>query len=251
MEINELRTDKIMDLDDRQYDVYKILLMNIKPINRLNNMPYIESDTINSGEIYIPPNSKTNGNLDADMSDIAILFYETIYDSITILKEKRIDLYNKNVRANVDRIRNPKNLNFMGDTMITSFDGFNYHHCLANFWVLPYKIGRTLDPEFGRGNNKTLDDKMDGFLKDLKKRKTQYSDRFRDYFNIFGIGDAFYEKHFLNDSFVINNDEIKEINSIQVAEKAICNRAYKISKEKGEDLYNLFLKIGIIGARRI
>ena len=244
MDLEEQKAEHLKDLDTKQKEVYRILLLEVAPDGRTNHKPCIKDDKIISGEIYIPNGSKSLSKLDPDMSDIAILFYETIYDSITILKKKRIELYDENVRKKTE-IRHPLDLNFMGDTMITSFEEFKYHHCLANFWVLPFKIGRSLDHKYGRGVFIKLNDKMDLFLRDLNERKQEYSEDFEGYFEKFKIGEEFYTKHYLVDGF-IKNDEIKPIETISDAEIAIDNRAYMISKNKGEELYDLFSELDMV-----
>ena len=86
---------------------------------------------------------------------------------------------------------------------------------------------------------------MDLFLRDLNERKQEYSEDFEGYFEKFKIGEEFYIKHYLMDSFIKNN-KITTIETISDAEIAICNRAYMISKNKGEELYALFKKLDMV-----
>lgn len=209
---------------DKEKYVYNILLLPIDTITRNKKQPYIKNNRIQTGEIYIPAGSKMNGALDADMSDIAIKFYETIYST--------------NILA-VDR--KPINRNFMGDTMISIYKNeINNYHCLANFWVLPEDIGRNLKSEFSRGRATGLADRVDSFLADLKNRKDKYKEAFPDYFEKMGFDEIFYEKHYLINSFVDETNMIIRIYSVDKAKEAICNRAAFIAKERGEELYNLF-----------
>ena len=245
-----MNLDKLRDYEKK---VYEILFMPIVPVNRKNEKPFINSENIiETGEIYIPENSRSLGCLDADMSDIAILFYETIY-SVMILKEYRKALFDKNVARKSD-IRRPNNSNFLGDTMITSFKKeIPNYHCLANFWILPGKIGRELTHNLSRGRKNSLNDKMDLFLKDLKKKECEYKEEFPQYFKEFDLepNKTFYSKHFLYNSFIDKNGEIISIDSVDDAKNAISKRAYEIAKAKGEELYSLFDELKFINLKKI
>lgn len=160
---------------------------------------------------------------DADMSDIAVAFYESLYE-ITML----------NVKNNFE------NDEFAGDTMNTykivarfassekKDEWKSKYHCLANFWLLPFEVGRTnkssgklckgraIKPaETVENFNKRTKDYMDRFLDQLSKNKGEYNKTFPVYFKRFTIGDLvnndlseFGKAHFLNDIYISNGNVI-------------------------------------------
>ncbi len=178
--------------------------------------------TIISGQKYISENSK-NVSEDADMSNIAVAFYESLY-GITML----------NVKSDFE------NDEFAGDTMNTykiveryasskKKDEWKFkYHCLANFWLLPFEVGRTNKPsgklckgrairpaETVKNFNMGTKDYMDRFLDQLSKNKGEYNKTFPEYFKRFTIGDLvnndlseFGKAHFLNDIYISNGNVI-------------------------------------------
>ena len=98
-----------------------------------------DRDVIKTSQKYIRKN-------DPDMSDFAIGFYEIIYKDIlngkTILDEKGY-LQNKELFAGdtmnsfrTIKRRNPK------ENILKKYE-YQYH-CLANFWLIPMEMGRTI-----------------------------------------------------------------------------------------------------------
>ena len=210
--------------DDKEQYVYKILLMPIDVVTRKKMVPYIENNRIKTSEIYIPKNSRANSSLDEDMSDIAVMFYECVY-SLALLEDRR-----------------PITQSFLGDTMISSYkEEIENYHCLANFWILPELIGRSIRSTFSRGRYRGLNDKMDLFLENLEVRWDEYNREFEEYFEKFKK-DEFYDKHFLNGSYV-KNKSIKKIGSADDAKKIIEDRARTIACKKKEELFDLFSNI--------
>lgn len=227
--------------------VKKVLLLpiickkKIKKISRDRNIIY-------TGQKYY-------GNADEDMSDVAVKFYEIVYENI--LKEQGGSL--------LDDKGYILNRNFAGDT-INSFNSIanivpgagkttkqrtnedewpeslkNYYskyHCLANFWIIPFRIGR-------RGKKWNYYDSVDIFFKKLENKLEK-----KDY-------EAFIEKHFVCSSYSpLSIDETKRLYNLKNSERLIIRannfmecRAEQISSDYNlcKKLYDFFEKEGIIG----
>jgi len=251
--------------------VKQFLLMPIEVDKNIDGF-YVHNSKIYSGIKY--------GKGDPDMSEVAIRFYELLYNFEGVSWSKFND--KKSVFSVED---------IMGDTMnsvsrvvpLASEEGIVFkekYHCLANFWVLPMKAGRKTNqfskntPPHGRPSkrieifNKDIKDFMDrylSFLHDgigadeemtsyykyyLKMLKLDYADK--DWFL------KFCKKHYMIGSFV---DENGTINGFSQPEKEGClnetdvdsmidtmwdliqKRAQNIAKsEIGVELYNVLLK---------
>lgn len=157
---------------------------------------------------------------DEDMSDFAVKFYEIVYKDILIAQGGSL----------LDDRGRILNCNFAGDT-INSFNSianivpgvgksqkqrrpyaewpnflkeyYYKYHCLANFWILPMRIGR-------RSMKLNKYDSVDIFLNRLKgdynilRQDTDYVKYIKDDI-------AFVEKHFVGNSYnPLSNEEIKE-----------------------------------------
>ena len=207
-------------------DIKKILLLPIKPTTRKKIDIHIEEkdcvEEIITGVRYIPSGSKT-GKLDCDVSDFAIKFYETVYGKVPILNSNR----------------SPVNDEFIGDTMNTIHKNINYH-CLANFWILPSDLGRTIK----KYSKAKADDRMEFFLMDLKYNYSIYRDLYPEYFDFFENFENFCEKHFLDEAYFDEHDKsilstMQEANVIKIIE----DRAETIASRKTKELYNLFSEV--------
>ena len=247
----------------KQKQVYEILLLPIECDKNKYDGVYRKGNKIYTGQHYISSIS------DEDMSDFAIGYYEIIYKSI--LDKKPILLDDGNLF----------NANFAGDTM-NSFNTVanrvpgvgssreerktipkskwpkylqeyetNYH-CLANFWVIPMEIGRTLEP---MSKAKVAKDYMDRFLKVYCADKKLYVEKFNLYFNKIKSFTEFAKIHFLLGSNVDKNMQIVEYSTpigdgkefIRKAQDMMKKRAYLISKSKyAEELWDYFNKLGIL-----
>lgn len=209
--------------DDKQKKRLKIILL--APIEydktHINGFSFDSSrGIILSNQTYIPENSD-RVKFDADMSDIAVCFYESLYN---LESEK-----NKKGKI-LDGTRLFDN-EFAGDTMNNhkfvaryasdekAYEWASKYHCLANFWLLPNDVGRT---NKSNGNlckgrairpaktvknfNAKTKDYMDRFLDQLSDNKAEYEDKFKRYFSIFPIDDMskFGNAHFLNDNYISN-----------------------------------------------
>lgn len=243
--------------------VYEILLMPIECDKYKYSKIYRKDNVLYTGQRYISKYS------DADMSDLAVHYYEIVYSKI--LEGKRI------LQDNGDLVDS----HFAGDTM-NSFNTvanrvpgagksrkqrksipskqwpkylqeyeLNYH-CLANFWILPLDIGRTLKPlskaRVGR-------DYMDRFLNVLCSDIKLYEDKYEPYFMRMGEFVEFADIHFLVGNNLKENMQIEvystPINNgeefIQRAQAMMRHRADLISKsECAESLWDYFNKLGIL-----
>lgn len=235
--------------------VYDILLMPIICDKSYNSI-ILENNTIKTPQTYC---SKYT---DADMSDFAIGFYEIIYESILknniLNKEGQLidsefvgDTMNSfNIVANKTENAGTKSslrtpISVWPDYLV---DYYNTYHCLANFWLVPLVIGRTIEP---LSKAKTSYDFMDRFLKVYKNRKKEYSEAFNRYFSSFKDFNHFAEVHFLLGSYLNPNiitfsylpstrEVIEEIKSMM--EK----RAYNIAISKySRPLWNYFNSLGL------
>lgn len=202
---------------------------------------------------------------DVDMSDFAIGFYEIIYE----------DLLNNQSILDQSKI---KNKSFMGDTM-NSFNtvaslfkkikGYKKgkcdykeypewlqkysakYHCLANFWLLPMQLGRTItstESILGFDLNKVTSSKdyMDQYLKNLEKQFPQLKKANLPYFSQFSNYDDFIEKHFLPEYTIFSKDNDPET-IVSNMENFINTRAELIAKsDKVDKLYEYFDKNMII-----
>lgn len=183
---------------------------------------------------YLPPHSKSSA-LDSDVSDIAIGFYERIYNVNEI---KNSDGNSAFPNSKLLECRRAVNWEFIGDTMNTAYKDINYH-CLANFWLIPGQIGRTFG-KYSRASK--YRDKLDAFLSSLNNGYYDYSEVFSVYFSHFNSFDVFIEKHFLRSYVECKEGEkvIKTLSCPKDVEKMITLRAYEIAQEKYEVLYNYF-----------
>lgn len=252
----------IMD-DDMRRQVYEILLLPIECDKYKYSKIYRKDNVLYTGQRYASKYS------DADMSELAVGYYDIIYRNI--LEGNRILQDNGNL---VDE-------HFAGDTM-NSFNTvanrvpgagksrkqrksipkiqwpkylqeyeLNYH-CLANFWILPFEMGRTLKP---MSKARVGRDYMDRFLNVLRNDIKLYKSKYESYFIRVGEFVEFADIHFLIGNN-LNKDMQIEVYStpindgedfIQRAQEMMRHRADLISKsEYAEDLWKYFKEIGIL-----
>ncbi len=215
---------------DKASIVEKVLLTEIQAYTRRNRETYFGLENgrpvIYTCMRYISPGSKSSGSLDEDVSKFSIGFYECLYDHHEILGEDR----------------RPKSIEFIGDTMVTLKElkedtDFPYH-CLANFWMLPFNVGRT----FGEFCKARFRDEMDRFLADLKTNYDKYSKEYPEYFAELGRKfNAFVQNHYLTGSFV--STDIAQIDAdAKLAKELIKKRARAIAgdEEMASKLYDCF-----------
>lgn len=176
--------------------VQEILKTSIIASSTYYGKPCLVSDSKNNN--YIISGQKYKGCSDEDMCDFTVGYYNVVYEK-DILKS-----------SNITEI-------FAGDTMIDNYkkELANYH-CLANFWILPMKVGRSC----GRLNRARLH--MDSFLKKLLENYEGYKEYYKEYFTEFNE-ETFVEKHYLEGSFFVNNTVV-EINNVDDARKCNCKK---------------------------
>ena len=192
--------------------VQEILKTPIIASSTYYGKPCLVSDSKNNN--YIISGQKYKGCSDEDMCDFTVGYYNVVYEK-DILKN-----------SNITEI-------FAGDTMIDNYkEELANYHCLANFWILPMKVGRSC----GRLNRARLH--MDSFLKKLLENYEGYKEYYKEYFTEFSE-ETFVEKHYLEGSFFVNNTVV-EINTVDDARKCISMRAENLSEKKFKELYKYF-----------
>jgi hypothetical protein len=225
--------------------VKEILLMPIVSSKSVTGITIAQRK--DDGSKFILSGQKYTGVVDEDMSDIAIAFYEVVYDGIKILDNKGI-------------LVDPQ---FAGDTMnsynqIVNREGcseekkeewFGRYHCLANFWILPLEVGRK--GIVGVSKSSVSKDYMDGFLIVLEKRYKEYKTKYFDFFGAMGDFEEFCKKQYIAP---YKEDKIKITGltppdeSIDIMEELVEARAKLLSEKLSEKLYNLFDEMGILPA---
>lgn len=210
-------------------------------------------------------------NIDPDMSDFAIGFYEIIYRDI-------LDFPMLNSSDTLSDVE------FAGDTMNTFNTIANrvpgagksrkcrtpisewpeylqryyfQYHCLANFWILPMIVGRKIDNKYCKGyydkfaSDGGIQDYMDRFIQKLEGSFDKYKESYVGYFNKIPSLDAFFTSHILNGSYV-NNGEVlsfsnyEPIKFVSSATDMIEKRANAIGNSKYMDeLWEYFNSYGL------
>lgn len=190
-------------------------------------------ETIISGQKY-------EGDKDADMSDISICFYESLYDLRSANnKEGKIlngsGLFDKDFAGDTmnslaaytddkNNIRDEVRNNILGfykdereaqealKAIEEEIDKFSHkYHCLANFWLLPMVVGRG-GGAFGKGRFTTYYDFMDNFLEAIMRKTYRQSNRYLknetfimkypNYCNLFMKGSSFNWDAFASKHFI-------------------------------------------------
>lgn len=248
------------------YKEGEIIVRKTDQIREILLMPICcdkKQDKISREDNKILSGQKYYLTTDADMSDFAVGFYEIVYKDI--LNSKPLLEHNGSLWNN----------EYAGDTMnsfntvanITPGAGKsrsqrtakeewpeylrNYHskyHCLANFWILPMEIGRTIKGTLNKAIN-PIGDYMDRFLK-MVHSEIGFDRYSREYFRCFKSWDEFTCKHFLINSYLdqelkidlySNSNEDRSRNFIKIALDKIEQRAECIAKsEYANELWEYF-----------
>ena len=130
-------------------------------------------------------------------------------------------------------------------------DYYYAYRCLANFWILPSSVGRTVMGEYNKAI-KPKRDFMDRFLQELSadyqgftKAYPQYSEKLMDY-------KSFLDVHMISTAYCSANDTVKvfsysDVKSvIESAEERIKLRANTIaSSQYAEELLQYFRQLSI------
>lgn len=241
---------------NKQKFVEEILLTHIECENK-NAKICILDNKIMTGQAY-------HREIDEDMSDFSIGFYEILYSDI-LKKNKILNEEGHIIKAN-----------FAGDTMY-SFntianmtpgagksknqrtkeekwpkylrDYHNIYHCLANFWLIPMHYGRCVmynsNREFATKENDF--DSPELFVEFIKNEwDNEKKNNMYDYFNEFSNVDEFCDVHYFKArSFNEVKEMYKKGNSEEIINyniSSIRKRAKDISQsEKCDKLYDYFL----------
>lgn len=241
---------------EKQEKVYNFLLTPIKDFKNIAN-----------NKKYITTAQRYKNNFDPDMSDVAVYFYKIIYG---------LDILDNNGWL--------KDKNFAGDTMC-SFNTianrvkgagiskkqrteykewpdflknyYDFHHCLANFWLLPKQVGRsypTMKEKYKllSKSKSGFNDYMDRFLEFLKNDNSfeNFITEFELYGKKFGNFKTFVDSHYLRgeDNFVSEKYLVNSFSKsgtpeeiVLSMEKKIRERAKVISSQNElcDKLYNL------------
>lgn len=241
-----------------ELDLRTILLAPIEVDRNISGYKY-EKGKIYSGIEYKPDNP------DADMSSVAVDFYELIYADL-------LETIGGRILGNGGK---PVNTNFMGDTMNsfntianrkgtgagpskdsrtpeTEWEDYlkvykEKYHCLANFWLIPMGVGRTPGSEWGK--MKKAKDYPDRFLGVLNGNFKKYKEMYNDYFLKIDTIKKFCEINYLDDSYanIGPNDSVDIIdysnskNSPEIVISSMINmmekRADKIAKKIEKDKF--------------
>lgn len=248
--------------------VYDILLTPI-----ICNKRFTTIEKINE---HIQTPQSYYGGADADMSNFAIGFYEIVYNELIEKIGGKLLYGKKELKKNL--IGHLINKEFAGDTM-NSFNSLasiilgecvnkqtipktewpeylieynEQYHCLANFWLVPMRIGRT-----GKKMNKY--DSLDYFLSCvegnfntfcIKKSIAYHKDdkNYENYFRYFNGWNDFREIHCLKQHVIRrlpldyyktkNKEGCKEL--IFEVINTMKQRAEEITVKHGEKLWNYF-----------
>ncbi|WEV43187.1 hypothetical protein OZX56_06485 [Lactobacillus sp. ESL0684] len=254
--------------------VKTVLLMPIEAITGKNQLFKHQNKIYSSQSYYSGP--------DQDMTDFAVEYYEIIYQNI---------IPNQHILRKPSDYLNAKfeNNSFAGDT-INSFNWianltpeagknstqrtaynnwpkylqnyFQEYHCLANFWLLPSKIGRggkvksKIELMCPKSKN-SCHDYMDSYLEyifenwaelSMKSTENEYFSQFTDWVD-------FVRQHFLYKIYTDENYHVVMYSKskdpkfmVEHIMKMIALRADAIANSKfNEELYNYFVECGLIG----
>ena len=229
--------------------VHELLLAPIVCDDRQRDKPIRQGNTILTGQRY------ASTFIDEDMSDFAVGFYEI--------------LYNRPILDNRGFI---KDLDYAGDTM-NSFETTarrvlgrerppevewpcylreykQRYRCLANFWVLPLEMGRTLKGPLNKARR--AQDYMDRFLR-LIRTEAPFGGDGGGFFQSFTDWDDFVERQFLRRGYLAREGKIKEMSGgspesfISGALAAMEDRARDIAEsEYMEPLWSYFERNGVL-----
>lgn len=222
----------------KQEQVYDILVMSISCDKKYKEI-VIKDGIILTSQKYCR-------DADEDMSDFSIGFYERLYQDLLVgnaLLDKDGYLVNKefagdtmnsfNTLANAILCDSDKGHRAPEDKWTTILKNYYLlYHSLANFWLLPMRIGR-----MSAKLNKY--DSVDLFLNRLSRefdifKKEKYVDYFNDIKNFEDFCDKHYVRSGRNDSEVLEMYKERET-CLKIVENAIDdieNRAKDISTSK-------------------
>ena len=238
-----------MTLSEEEKQVKDILELPIICDKSIVGKPLRRKNLIYTGQTY-------RGQEDADMSDFAVAFYKIVYSDL-------LEHNDKNEIVFLNSKKGIYNSDFAGDTM-NSFNTFingqkscnwsnelwryfDSYHCLANFWVIPMKYGRSLAGKYNKAK-KPISDYMDKYLKVIHDN-INFDHNKDDYWSKFNSWPDFVNRHYLLYTYVNKNGDVLQYSDkyfLKGAENRIKGRAFMIAKAKGNELYDYFRNCKLI-----
>lgn len=231
--------------------IIEILLMPIYCDKKYDRISRVDNKIQTGQKYYSKP--------DEDMSNFAVGFYDIVYKNILnskpILEDNGCLLNKEFAGDTMNSFNNIANKTpGVGKSYKTRADKEywpeylrNYHskyHCLANFWLLPMDIGRTIIGELNKSAK--AKDYMDRFLK-IVHSEIKFDECDREYFRCFKSWSEFTDKHFLINSYLDQESKVdlhSNCNSEYFIEKVLDKnkqRAKCISEsEYAEELWKYF-----------
>ena len=218
-----------------------------------NKVIFIDNGVIQTNQRYIR-------SADEDMSNFAVDFYNIVYGDViptkSILDGKYLTDKNFagdtiNSYRSIAKLVDFENCDICIRKMIEEY--YNFYHCLANFWVLPMKIGRQLPPKLNSY------DSLDIFLEKINSEEKYNNEIGTKYYS---YGQEINYNNFKKIHFIQNYREEKDDGNrykhkeveilIKRAKKMIENRALEISNsDKAVDLYLYFCEKKLIKSNQI
>ncbi len=142
--------------DKRQEQLYNLLMNPIECITNNEKMIFKKNGKIYSSQKYICDSGIKN--LDQDMSDFSVGFYEILYkkyfNNFNILKDSgklqdkqlagdTMNSFNSiaNCTSGVGKSVKDRTTKNEWPEYLQKYE--EKYHCLANFWILPYELGRS------------------------------------------------------------------------------------------------------------
>lgn len=247
--------DKITNshnLEDKQAQVYKVLLCPIVCDLSIAHSPYKKGDVICSGQTY---RTRSGHTADPDMSDFAVGFYKIVYKELLaeLLDESgfllnccfagdTMNSFNSiaNVTPSAGKSKKSRTPESLWPNELRDYK--HQYHCLANFWLIPMCIGRT-------SMKLNHFDSMDIFLDLLKVDYESVLKVYKDYLSKINSFDSFVTTHFLDAYIPTKQIKYCEENAYRLIEQAadrIKRRAEDLAKSKHSDeLWEYFDKLGL------
>lgn len=191
------------------------------------------------------------------MSDIAIKYYEVIYKGLIadkIVKEDGLlanrefagDTMNgfhciANITPEAGRTKASRTPESEWPTYLLEY--YQKYHCLANFWVLPFNLGR-------RGKKLNYYDSIDLYLVKLMSNFNHYKMKYPNYFKQVSEFPDYCDIHSVecreNENFIRELYRTDSENLIGYIMDNIKLRAECLAKKRGNELIALFRECGLI-----
>lgn len=225
----------ILQDDKQRQELIRILIMPIQCRGRSKGKPVIRM-----GNSVIETTQTYRSIFDCDMSDFACGFYDIVYQNLlngTKLVGEGGKLTNKSFAGDTmnsyKTVAGIKPLKELPEYLV---EYKKQYHCLANFWLIPMRIGRTLK-EWSKASNKyNIRDYMDRFLELLKTNYEQYIALHPDYFEKIDSFEKFTELHMLVGSYVSNNMEVYKFSNGEYDQKTIVDKMRNNIKLRAETI---------------